>query len=279
MTMQIAVVQMTSTNKVADNLAHVRTAIASAASAGAHFVVLPENFAAFGSREYASLAAAEGDTLDGPIVTQLCQMALQHRIWLCAGTLPLLTGNDPRPATATLIISPEGRVTSRYHKIHLFDAQVADRQGQYQESASYAPGRGLCVIDTVFGRIGVAVCYDLRFPEMFLAYRKLGVSLLVIPSAFTHATGAAHWETLIRCRAIENGYFIAAANQGGVHWNNRETWGHSMVVDPWGKVLHESGIEPDVGLASIDMSHSHRMRQAIPTQWHREQRLARSRAW
>ena len=277
--MRIAVVQMTSTQTIEDNVNHVVQAIAKAASDGAQWVILPENFAAFGVNNYHEIAAAEGSHFNGPIVSRLRQCAAQQGVWVCAGTLPLETGHGGRPATATLIIDPRGQVVSRYQKVHLFDAQVADRQGQYRESDSYAPGRGLCVVDTAFGRIGVAVCYDLRFPEMFLAYRRLGVSLLVVPSAFTHTTGQAHWESLIRARAIENGCFIAAANQGGKHWNNRETWGHSMVVDPWGTVLYQAKESPQMQVVDINLSDSHRVRQAIPTQWHREQRVARNLPW
>lgn len=277
--MRVAMVQMTSTQHVEDNVRHVLHAIAKAASDGAHWVILPENFAAFGVNNYREIAAAEGSNFNGPILSRIRQCAAKEGVWVCAGTLPLETGQGGRPATATLIIDPQGRVIARYQKVHLFDAQVADRQRQYRESDSYAPGRGLCVIATAFGRIGVAVCYDLRFPEMFLAYRRLGVSMVLVPSAFTHTTGKAHWECLIRARAIENGFFIVAANQGGKHWNNRETWGHSMAVDPWGTVLHQANESPQVQVVEINLSDSHRIRQAIPTQWHREQRLARNLSW
>ncbi len=249
------------------------------ANDGADVVVLPENFAAFGALDYQAIADTENQAGGGPILNRLCDLAAELGIWICAGTIPFHGSNDVRPFAATFLIDAHGKVVSRYHKIHLFDAQVSDRQGQYRESDSYAPGRGLCVVDTPFGRIGLAVCYDLRFPELFLAYRKLGVSVVLIPSAFTATTGEAHWETLIRCRAIEQGTYIAAANQGGVHWNQRETWGHSMVVDPWGAVVVSLNKAPDTAVVDVPLSRTVQVRQSLPTQWHRDQRRARKIPW
>lgn len=277
--MRVGLVQLTSSDSVENNLVATEAAIRQVALDGADVVVLPENFAAFGAKDYRAIADREGEKGGGPILNLLCRLAADLGIWICAGTIPFHGGDDSRPFAATFLIDSRGKVVARYHKIHLFDAQVPDRQGQYCESDSYAPGRGLSVIDTPFGRLGLAVCYDLRFPEMFLAYRKLGVSVILIPSAFTDATGSAHWETLIRCRAIEQGCFIVAANQGGVHWNQRQTWGHSMVVDPWGTVIGMLDKKPATSVVDVSLSQSQQVRQSLPTQWHREQRWARKIQW
>jgi len=284
--MLLGLVQLTSSDDVLYNLQRVELYIAQLSESGVQLIVLPENFAAFGMKQYRQLASDEADPEKAVIIPLLKKLAIQYQVWICAGTIPLqpirqtVTPNSvSNPNAATLLIDNKGQITARYNKIHLFDAQVQDQQKNYSESLSYAPGRSLTIIDSPFGRLGLAVCYDLRFAEMFLEFRRRGVDVVLLPSAFTQATGSAHWETLIRCRAIENGLFIAAANQGGCHFNQRHTWGHSMVVDPWGTILGELDQLPGVLTMNIDTTRVPDARQAIPTHWHRAQRHSRNLQW
>lgn len=279
--MKVGIVQLTSSNSIPDNLDIVATKISELVNLGVNLVVLPENFAAFGLKQYETLATVEEKRGNTSVITRLCQLASLHHIWICAGTVPLPSIANPgaKPNATTLLIDDKGVIVARYNKIHLFDALVSDDKGRYRESDSYQAGRTLTVVDTAFGRVGLAVCYDLRFAELFLKFRQLGVEIVLLPSAFTAVTGDAHWEALIRCRAIENGFYIIAANQGGTHFNNRKTWGHSMIVDPWGNILTELESAPGIGMIDIDVSVVKKTRENIPTQWHREQRRSRNLQW
>jgi len=284
--MKLGLVQMTSSNNIQENLDLVESYVTQLSQSGVQLIVLPENFAALGLSQYKQLAKDEANPGTAIIIPLLKKLAVQYRVWICSGTIPLqkvgqsLSGDiTDKPNAATLLIDHQGQVISRYNKIHLFDALVNDQQKQYLESQEYDPGRSLTIIDTPFGRLAMAVCYDLRFPEMFLQLRRRGVDIVLLPSAFTQVTGAAHWESLIRCRAIENGIFIAAANQGGEHFNGQKTWGHSMVVDPWGTKLKEMEQDPGVIQVDIDLSQTTSARQSIPTHWHRFQRVSRNLQW
>lgn len=280
--MRIGVIQLNSSNRVDDNLQSVIENIRQLAAQNCDMIVLPENFAAFGLSTYQDIARQEMPLGQGKLVRALCQLASSLNVWICAGTLPINPVSSPqssKPNATTLLINAQGDIVARYNKVHLFDALVNDVQGRYRESDSYQPGRTLSVIDTAFGRIGLAVCYDLRFADMFLKFRQMGVDIVLVPSAFTHETGKAHWETLIRCRALENGFYIAAANQGGVHFNSRHTWGHSMVVDPWGQVLSQLDQQPGNLVVDIDINRVRQVRNSIPTHWHREKRLSRNLQW
>lgn len=249
--MLMAVIQLVSTTSVTDNLAvieqqlqHLRSQ--STTSSEPLLAVLPECCLLFGGSDqlWKEHAEAMGD---GPMQQQLSQLASRYQCYLVAGTLPLKTA-DGRAAAASLLFDPQGEQLARYDKIHLFDVEVTDGQGSYRESLNTCPGNQVTVVDTPFGRLGMAVCYDLRFSALFRQLRALGAELISLPSAFTAVTGEAHWEVLLRARAIENQCYLLASNQGGTHDNGRVTWGHSMIVDPWGLVVAEANT--GVGYAS-----------------------------
>ncbi len=283
-----AVIQMVSGPDVAANLAEADRLLGEAAQAGARLAVLPENFACMTPRvaELHTLAETHGD---GPIQRALAAMARRHGLWLVAGTIPLWAGDgrlgqaplprsgqspwmadgcETRMSNACLVFDAEGREVARYDKIHLFDVDVPGGES-HRESAHFAPGREGVVLDTPIGRLGLAVCYDLRFPELFRRLLEQGAELFALPAAFTHATGLAHWEVLLRVRAIENQCYVLAAAQGGEHFEGRRTFGHSQVIDPWGTVLacHANG--PGLALAGIDGATQRALRERFPVLKHR----------
>ena len=229
---RIAAVQMISTPVVADNIAVARRLVTQAARAGAGLVLLPEYWPILGMHENDKLAAAEQPGA-GPIQEAMASMARELGIWLIGGTLPLVSTAPGKVLNTLLAYGPDGHLAGRYDKIHLFGFTRGEES--YDESRTIAAGNEVQTLETPFGRIGLSVCYDLRFPEL---YRAMGAcSLIVVPSAFTYTTGQAHWDILLRARAIENQCYVLAAAQGGVHPNGRRTWGHSMLVDPWGAVI------------------------------------------
>jgi nitrilase len=234
--LKVGAVQMATGPNVNANLFEAERLIKEAAEGGAGLVVLPENFAFMGKRgeDQLPLREAEGS---GPLQAFLSRVAQQMGVWLVGGTVPLVAKDARRVRAACLVFNERGQRVARYDKIHLFDVSLPGVDERYQESATIEPGASVVVIDSPFGRLGLAICYDLRFPELFRQMLDEGVELLAIPSAFTAITGKAHWETLVRARAIENLAYVVAAAQGGFHLNGRETHGHSMVVDPWGTVL------------------------------------------
>lgn len=238
--MTVAVIQMVSGENIAANLASARRLLEQAAAEGARLAVLPENFAAMGQINAAQIAALEAQQ-QGPILPWLAQTARELGLWLVGGTLPLLPAGhqDGKPCASSLLFNEFGECVARYDKLHLFDAAVDDQQGRYQESERYAKGQGCTVVETPVGRLGMTICYDLRFPELYSALRDAGAELISVPSAFTALTGAAHWQVLLRARAIETQCMLLAANQGGEHGPGRETFGHSAIIDAWGRVLAE----------------------------------------
>ena len=267
-----AVVQMVSGSEVAVNLASAGRLIADAAQAGARLVALPENFALLGRREQDKLTVAESDGV-GPIQDFLAQTARRHGIHLVGGTIPLRGADPQRVRAACLLHGPDGRRLARYDKIHLFDVDVGASGGggeRYRESASIEPGDAVVTVDTDLGRIGLAVCYDLRFPELFRALLAQGAEILVLPSAFTETTGAAHWHLLCRARAVENLCYLLAPGQGGLHDNGRSTYGHSLIAGPWGDVLAECTASGEgVACAGIDLNAMDRQRVRFPALQHR----------
>ncbi len=264
----VTCIQMVSVSDVEKNLVRVEALVNNSVSRGAKLVVLPENFAAYGHADIRKIGREEGGE-NPPIRSFIQQLAKKYGIWIVAGTIPVCDSDDERPFAACWVIDDCGEVAGRYDKIHLFDAQVNDAHGAYRESNSYRPGEKLTVIDTPLGKLGIAVCYDLRFPEMFRMMRDQGAELIAVPSAFTHVTGMAHWEILCRARAIENSCYILACNQGGWHDEKRRTWGHSMIVDPWGGIL--GGIEEgEYSLsAEIPLHKIAEIRAQLPTQENR----------
>lgn len=230
-----------------------------------HLVILPEMFARFGAGESAQGRCAESFG-QGEVQDFISDCAKKFQLWILAGTLAIDEGE--RYAAASILYDDQGRVHARYDKIHLFDADVADQTKSYRESKYTVPGKRLVVTDTPFGKLGLAVCYDLRFPEMFRALRAQGAELIALPSAFTKVTGAAHWRALIQARAIENQVYLLAPNQTGTHDDGRETYGHSLVADPWGRVIAELGDAPGFLTVTPDFSELHALRERMPVQQH-----------
>ncbi len=233
-----AAVQMTSGPDVAANLAVAGSLIEGAAGAGASVVLLPENFNFIGRRDADKRAIAETYGA-GPTQDFLAAAARRHGIWIIGGTQPLKSeAADGRVTNTSLVYDPTGKCVARYDKIHLFDVDVPGKPGEtYRESAHVAPGSDVVLVDTPAGRVGLSVCYDMRFPELYRRLSAAGAEVLVVPAAFTVPTGRAHWETLLRARAVENLCYVAAAAQSGVHPNGRETYGDTLIIDYWGRVL------------------------------------------
>lgn len=263
-----AAIQMASGPQVSANLLEAEKLIAEAAKAGAKLVALPENFAIMGMNEYDKVKVRERDG-EGPIQDFLATTAKKYNVWIVGGTMPMAADADNKVRAACLIYDNHGQRIARYDKVHLFDVSVPDTAEEYRESDSVEAGDAPCVIDTPFGRIGIAVCYDLRFPEFFRPMARKGLDILIIPSAFTAKTGAAHWEVLLRARAIENLCYVIAPNQGGFHINGRQTFGHSMVVDPWGVVLDCYKTGAGFVSADIDKTRLEKMRTSFPVLEHR----------
>ncbi|MFK8397479.1 carbon-nitrogen hydrolase family protein [Pseudomonas sp. BGr12] len=268
--MSIAVIQMVSQDDVLANLAAARRLLEQAAEGGARLAVLPENFAAMGRRDLAEIGRAEALGI-GPILPWLKSTARDLRLWIVAGTLPLPPEgqSDAKANACSLLVDERGEVAARYDKLHLFDVDVADARGRYRESDDYAFGQRVVVADTPVGRLGMTVCYDLRFPELYTALREAGAELISAPAAFTAVTGAAHWEILVRARAIETQCYLLAAGQGGTHPKGRETWGQSAIIDPWGRILAEQAKGEAVLLAERDSEEQAAVRQRMPIARHR----------
>lgn len=261
---RIAAVQMASGPQVAANLNEAGRLIAMAAEQGAKLVALPEYFAIMGMNERDKVAIRETPGA-GPIQDFLSAAARRHGVWIIGGSAPLAAEDPARVRNSCLVYDDRGTLVSRYDKIHLFSFQSGAES--YSEQRTIEAGQDVVTVDTPFGKIGLAICYDLRFPELFRA--MAGVDIIVLPSAFTETTGKAHWETLIRARAIENlAYFMAPA-QGGYHVNGRETHGHTMIVDPWGTVLDRLPRGSGVVVADVDLEHLRRLRLSLPALTHR----------
>lgn len=262
-----AAVQMASSPNVSANLIEAGRLVERAAAQGAALVVLPENFALMGLHETDKLAVAEEEGR-GPIHDFLARMAAGNKVWIVGGTMPIKAGPG-KVRAATLLFDDKGVQVARYDKIHLFDVDVPGTNEQYRESTTIEHGEHACVVDTPFGRLGMAICYDLRFPELFRKMAATGMDILAVPSAFTARTGAAHWELLVRARAVENLCYAIAPNQGGFHINGRETFGHSMIVDPWGKILSSLATGAGVVTAEIELERLEKVRASFPALRHR----------
>jgi deaminated glutathione amidase len=265
---KIAAIQMASGPNVRANLESAKRLIEQAVESGAKLVVLPENFAIMGLSESDKVAVSEADG-EGPIQDFLARQASNHGIWLVGGTVPIKSSDPARVYAACLLYNDRGERVARYDKIHLFDVHLMDSNESYNESETTLNGNDVVVVDTPFGRLGLAVCYDLRFPELFRNMLDQGVEIVCLPSAFTALTGNAHWESLIRARAIENLSYVVAAAQGGYHINGRETHGHSMIVDPWGNILNQLKSGSGVVIADLDQEWLSRIRRSFPAIEHR----------
>lgn len=262
---KVAAVQMVSTPVVEENFTTARRLIADAAGQGAQLVVLPEYWPIMGMHDSDKVKLAEAYD-GGPIQQFMSEIARQYGIWLIGGTLPLVAQEPGKVMNATLVYGPDGAMVSRYDKIHLFSFTKGEES--YDESQTIVHGNDVTVFGAPFGDVGLSVCYDLRFPEL---YRAMGpVSLIVVPAAFTYTTGRAHWEILLRARAIENQCYVLAAAQGGKHVNGRRTWGHSMLIDPWGEIKAVLPEGEGIVLGDIDATELARVRENLPALRHRK---------
>jgi predicted amidohydrolase len=263
---RVAAIQMVSTPDVEQNMAVARRLIADAAGQGAQLVLLPEYWPILGLHESDKVAHAEQVEADGgPIQGFMSATAREHGIWLIGGTMPVATPEAGKVLNTTMVYDPAGRHAGRYDKIHLFSFTKGEES--YDEARTIVHGTQVATFDAPFGKVGLSVCYDLRFPEL---YRAMGeCALIVMPAAFTYTTGKAHWEILLRARAIENQCYVLAAAQGGLHPNGRRTWGHSMLVDPWGDVKSELPEGEGVVIGDMELEHLRRIRESLPALKHR----------
>jgi nitrilase len=265
--MRIAALQTVSTPDVGRNLEAAARLIAQAAGAGAQLVALPEYFCLMGRRDSDKLDHAEMPGT-GPIQSFLSQQARQHGLWLIGGTLPLKADSTDHARNACCVFAPDGALAARYDKIHLF--RFATERESYDEARVLEAGSQPVAVQAGALRVGLSVCYDLRFPELFRALCSPPCDVLSVPSAFTYTTGRAHWELLLRARAVENQCYVLAAAQGGTHENGRRTWGHSMIVDPWGEVLAVQPEGEGVVSAEMDMQRMAAVRRQLPALQHRK---------
>ena len=261
---KVAAIQMASGPNVAGNLSEARRLIAKAAEHGARLVVLPEFFAIMGMSDQDKIKVREQPG-QGPIQSFLSETARQYKVWLVGGSIPLAASAPDKVLNSCLLFDDHGKQAARYDKIHLFNLELGNER--YDEAKTIEPGKQVVVVDSPFGRIGLAVCYDLRFPELFRAMKQ--VDIIVLPAAFTETTGKMHWEVLVRARAVENLAYVIAAAQGGYHVNGRETHGNSMVVNPWGGVLDRLARSSGVVLAEVNPSYQASLRASLPALTHR----------
>lgn len=264
-TFKAAMIQMRSGLKPGTNIDDAVRMIGEAKSAGAEYVLTPEMTNILAAKREQLFAAVVEEEADASLAT-LRELARKLGVYIHIGSLAIKISPD-RAANRSFLVSPKGDIAARYDKIHMFDVDLADGES-YRESRNYRPGELAVLADLPWGRLGLTVCYDLRFPALYRALAEAGATMLAIPSAFTKQTGEAHWHVLIRTRAIENGCFVFAAAQGGKHENGRETYGHSLIVDPWGRILAEGGIEPGVVMAEIDPAEVANARARIPSLQH-----------
>ena len=267
---RIAVLQMVSGDNVSKNLETAGRLIRQAATEQAELMLLPENFPLMGHDEHDKVDIQEPYG-SGPIQTFLSKQAHEHGIWLIGGTIPLQARQPDRIRAACLLYNPDGECVARYDKMHLFDVSVNGESDEtYNESGTIEAGEQITVAKTPIANIGMSVCYDLRFPELYRDMHKHNVNLITVPSAFTATTGKVHWEPLLRARAVENLSYVIASNQGGIHVNGRKTWGHSMIINPWGDILAWVGEGEGVACADIDLDQLMQLRERFPALKHRK---------
>jgi len=269
--MRAAVIQMTSVKDVDQNLDQANTLLSSAHDQGAEIAVLPEMFACLGVKNQFQLAKTRFVAND--VIARLGEWAKQYRMYVVAGSMPMLPEQrvDEKVLAASLVFSPQGKLISQYNKIHLFDVEVGDEKGSYRESDTFVAGTEIKTVDIEGRKLGLSVCYDLRFPELYQKYQHLGCDLITVPSAFTYETGRKHWEILLRARAIETQSFVLAADQVGVHEDGRRTWGQSMIVAPDGEVLTQAGnTDTGVFVADLDFNLLKEIRRKMPITHHKK---------
>lgn len=250
---KLAAIQMSSGPNIQANLDEAAKLIEQAASQGAGLIVLPENFSQMPMNDEERVANAEVFG-DGKVQSFLSLQAAKNKAWIVGGTIPVISDEAGKAYSSSLLYNSEGELVARYDKIHMFDVLIEANNESYNESATTVAGNEVVVVDTPFGKLGLSVCYDLRFPELYRTMIDKGMEICAIPSAFTAFTGQSHWKPLIRARAIENQCYVVASAQGGYHVNNRQTYGHSMIVNPWGNVLGSVGTGPGVVITELDRS-------------------------
>ena len=261
---RVAAIQMASGPNVGANLQEAERLVELAAATGARIIALPEYFGIMGMKDTDKVAARERDG-DGPMQAFLAEQARRHKAWIVGGSVPIECGVPDKVRNACLVYNQLGERVARYDKIHLFGFELGNER--YTEERTIEPGDRVCTVETPYGRLGISVCYDLRFPEL---YRAMGeVDLILVPSAFTETTGKAHWDTLIRARAIENLAYVIAPAQGGYHVNGRETHGHTMIVDPWGVVLDRLPRGSGVVVAGVNPTYQAKIRRSLPALTHK----------
>ena len=262
----VALLQLCSGSNIRANLAQIEQQIKQL-PASVKLVITPENALLFASgNDYKEHAEYEGE---GPLQQAIIEIAKRYDVWLLVGSMPLFSKDNPEQiTTSSLLFDNQGTLQARYDKLHMFDVNIADNHGRYNESNIYQHGEHITVVDTPVGRLGMTICYDLRFPALFQALRDQGAEIIVVPAAFTRVTGEAHWEVLLRARAIENQCWVLAAAQVGRHSESRSTWGHSMVIDPWGTIIAENADAVSSIKAKVNCSGIVELRQRIPVATH-----------
>ena len=269
--MKIALLQLSVSDDPAENLPHTRAMLEGAAGAGAGFVLTPEVTNCLSSDRAHQRAVLRHEEED-PTLAALREDAARLKLWLLIGSLALKTDDeDGRFANRSFLIGPDGGIVARYDKINMFDVDVSETE-KYRESAGYRPGSRAVIAPTPFGTLGLSICYDVRFPQLYRRLSQAGAQILTVPAAFNDTTGKAHWQSLLRARAIENGAYVLAPAQTGTHAAHegraRRTWGHSMVVAPWGEVVADGGTDPGITYAEIDLAAVERARRRIPSLMH-----------
>ncbi|MCK6262279.1 carbon-nitrogen hydrolase family protein [Vibrio sp. ZSDE26] len=262
---RVGIIQMTSSSDPLQNLAYIKQEVARLSEQGAAWVVTPENALIFGHRQDYHQHAEPLDA--GPLQYQLRVIAKSHSVWLIVGSMPIRTESGD-VSTTSLVINSHGVIVSHYDKLHMFDVDVEDTHQRYRESETFTAGTDVVVAETPFGQLGLSICYDVRFPHLYSELVRKGAQILLVPAAFTAVTGKAHWETLLRSRAIETQSWVVAVNQVGRHPCGRETWGHSMVISPWGEVVLNLEDELRSGLVEIDIQQVDEIRKTMPVASH-----------
>ena len=259
---KVAAIQMCSSHLVKENLAMAENLISKAVKNQAKLIVLPEMFAIMGSKPTDKVSLKE-QLGNGIIQTFLSEQSKKNRIWIVGGTIPIACKDENKVRAASLVYDDFGKVVARYDKIHLFDVSVSPTE-IYKESDTTEPGNNIVVIQTPVGKLGLAVCYDVRFPELFRNLANSGAEIFTLPSAFTVKTGESHWELLARSRAVENFSYVIGACQGGTHSSGRSTYGHSVIVDPWGTVISKPDASPGIIYSTIDLKKLYEIRKSVP---------------
>lgn len=265
---RIGLIQMTSSSDVNENLTYIEQQTMLLAKQGAKWVVTPENAVVFGNKQdYHNGAEELGD---GPIQARISRLAVEQQVWILIGSMPIrrTSAENQGVTTTSVLFNPQGQIVAHYDKLHMFDVDVADGHKRYRESETFTPGNNIVVAEMPFAKLGLSICYDVRFPNLYAELRRLGAQILLLPAAFTAVTGKAHWEVLLRARAIENQCWVIAVGQGGHHACGRETWGHSMVISPWGEII--ASLEQDAAslIVDIELEQIESVRAAMPISAH-----------